>query len=189
MPRRTTRTIRTEENISMDLEGLLTLMQAFARGSTIPMNEPSQPRAQRNRRRRSNTVRRITRRAFSQNPSRILDELRENNQNAIVLNGLDNALIGISERGLAVYEKNLIIDILMTRDSMSYEDAVEFYDYNIAGLGGENMPVLVDLGWSGSEESIADNNEPSKQKKDSKKTQPDNQTNPVQDGPIESLEL
>ena len=45
-----------------------------------------------------------------------------------------------------VYDYNKIIEMFMTRDGMSYEDAQEFTDYNtVRGIAymGERKPVLV----------------------------------------------
>lgn len=114
-------------------------------------------RATRNRRPSRSRIRRITRRTFSQNPVNIRAELAERNVNAITFDGLDNALIGISEvSGLAVYERSLIIDTLINSNGLTYEDAVDFYESNIATQRGDHMPIIVDLGWGGEEASIAE---------------------------------
>ena len=50
--------------------------------------------------------------------------------------GLDEALIGIGQRFneyFLVYDEAKVLDILMTRDGMDYEDAREFYEVNIVG--------------------------------------------------------
>lgn len=74
-----------------------------------------------------------------------IDEIAEG---AIILTGLDDAIIGITEEFSSkvriLYSKNKIIDILMKRDEMSLEEALEYYDYNILGLyGGEQNPVFL----------------------------------------------
>lgn len=60
--------------------------------------------------------------------------------------GLDDAIIGVGERcgqpAILVYSHKKVIDILMTRDGMSYEEATEFFDFNIAGAWvGERTPI------------------------------------------------
>ena len=60
--------------------------------------------------------------------------------------GLDDALIGITETSphRAVYSARKIIDILIERDGMTLEGAVEFYEFNIAGAYvGEYTPIYV----------------------------------------------
>lgn len=56
---------------------------------------------------------------------------------AIMLDGLDECIIGV-HIGLAqtniIYSYGRIIHLLMRRDKMSFSDAGEFFDYNIAGL-------------------------------------------------------
>lgn len=74
-----------------------------------------------------------------------IDEIAEG---AIILTGLDDAIIGITEEFSSkvriLYSKNKIIDILMKRDEMSLEEALEYYDYNIFGLyGGEQNPIFL----------------------------------------------
>ena len=60
--------------------------------------------------------------------------------------GLDEAVIGIEySSGRLVYSKQKIIDILMSDGETSMEDALEHYDYNIAGgYVGELTPIWVD---------------------------------------------
>ena len=44
-----------------------------------------------------------------------------------------------------VYDKAKVIDILMERDEMSYEDALEFYSFNIEGAwAGRGTPIWLD---------------------------------------------
>ena len=63
--------------------------------------------------------------------------------------GLDEAIIGVATRpnmeDVLAYDVDKIIKILMKRDGMSYEDAYEFYGYNIANAWvGETTPVFID---------------------------------------------
>ena len=69
-------------------------------------------------------------------------------EGAIILDGLDEAIIGITEEfgngRRILYSKDKILDILMKRDSMTHSEAEEFYDYNILGLyAGEQNPVFL----------------------------------------------
>lgn len=75
----------------------------------------------------------------------IMDEMGES---LVLMDGMDEALIGISQRPnepmLAVYSYDSIIDVLMANDGMSYDDAVEYAEFNIccAWIGPET-PIIV----------------------------------------------
>jgi hypothetical protein len=56
----------------------------------------------------------------------------------------DEAIVGydpIDDR--FIYNEDKVIDILITKEEMSTEDAVEWYDYNIQGTQGENYPIYI----------------------------------------------
>ena len=60
--------------------------------------------------------------------------------------GLDEAIIGVGSRcgqkDVLVYDVEKVIEILMTRDGMTYEEAEEFFDFNIGGgWHGEETPI------------------------------------------------
>lgn len=67
-----------------------------------------------------------------------IEEMKEFAEGAIILDGLDDAIIGIAEEFgngyRIVYSKSKIFSILMNRDGMTEEEAIEFYEYNILGL-------------------------------------------------------
>lgn len=72
-------------------------------------------------------------------------------EEVIVFDGHDEAIVGIvhEDRELespkVVYSKQKIIQTLISRDEMSYDEAVEFYEFNIAGLyAGKGTPLLMD---------------------------------------------
>lgn len=71
-------------------------------------------------------------------------------ENAVILTGLDKAIIGIVEEfgngPRILYSKSKIIEILMERDKMDEIEAIEFYDFNILGLyAGEQNPVFLTM--------------------------------------------
>ena len=77
-------------------------------------------------------------------------DFEEYAENAVILSGLDNAIIGIVEEfgngPRILYSKSKIIEILMERDEMDEIEAIEFYDFNILGLyGGEQNPVFLTI--------------------------------------------
>ena len=61
--------------------------------------------------------------------------------------GFDDAIIGVVERiGVQAicYDQEKVIDILIERDGMTYEEAVEYFDFNIAGAWvGESTPFFL----------------------------------------------
>ena len=64
--------------------------------------------------------------------------------------GLDEAFIGIGRTFntalAAVYDSDKVIKILMTRDVMTYEEAWEFFEFNIAGAYvGESTPIFISV--------------------------------------------
>ena len=74
-----------------------------------------------------------------------IDEIAEG---AIILDGLDDAIIGVIEEfgrdNRILYSKNKIIEILSERDGMTQFESEEFYGYNILGLyAGEQNPVFL----------------------------------------------
>ena len=76
------------------------------------------------------------------------DDINEFAEGAIILDGLDDAIIGIVEEfgngPRILYSRDRILSILCERDGMSIEESVEFYDYNIVGLyAGEQNPVFL----------------------------------------------
>jgi len=76
------------------------------------------------------------------------EEVSEYNEEALIADGLDEALIGVAERinlgPVAAYSVEKIYEILMNRDGMTYEEAIEFFDFNIKGAWmGEYTPVYV----------------------------------------------
>ena len=77
-------------------------------------------------------------------------DIDEYAENAVLLTGLEEAVIGIVEEfgngPRILYSKSKILEILCKRDLMTQSDAEEFYDYNIIGLyAGEQNAVFLDL--------------------------------------------
>ena len=75
-------------------------------------------------------------------------QLAEIDQNILCADGLDEAIIGHATRcgqpTLAVYDAEKCIEILMSRDGMTREEAEEFFSFNTEGAWvGERTPVFV----------------------------------------------
>ena len=76
------------------------------------------------------------------------ESLEARNPEALFADGLDDALIGVGGQfgdTLAVYSVDRIIEIYQERDGMSWEEAWDFYLFNVAGAGvGPGGPVFVE---------------------------------------------
>ncbi len=60
--------------------------------------------------------------------------------------GYDDALIGVSEDGRAIYDYDLMVKWLVDNDNMTISDAVEWIDYNtIRALpyAGDEAPIIM----------------------------------------------
>lgn len=72
------------------------------------------------------------------------DDLFDYAEGAVLLDGLADAIIGVVEEfsgNRIIYSKSKILEIL--QKDMSYDDAIEYYYYNILGLyAGEQNPVF-----------------------------------------------
>ena len=78
----------------------------------------------------------------------ILELVEEHNPEALKADGFDDAIIGIASRcgqnDLIAYDVSKIIQILMDRDGMEYDEAQEFFEFNIIGAYmGEHTPIFI----------------------------------------------
>lgn len=72
--------------------------------------------------------------------------LADANPEALLADGFEEALVGIARRcgkpALAVYDYELAIEVLIQRDGMDYDEAVEFLEFNTVGAWvGEGTPL------------------------------------------------
>jgi hypothetical protein len=77
-----------------------------------------------------------------------IDDISEINPDALLCDGFDEAIIGMAERinlgPVVAYDVQKIIEIMVERDGMTYEEAYEFYDFNIVGSWmGDFTPVFI----------------------------------------------
>ena len=77
-------------------------------------------------------------------------DINEYAEGAVLLDGLEDAILGIVEEfgngRRILYSRAKIIQILCERDSMTEEEAQEFYEFNILGLhAGEQNAVFLDI--------------------------------------------
>jgi|GEM_PF-905144 len=72
-------------------------------------------------------------------------------ESLMLADDLDEAFIGVGKRcnqpTIAVYSHERIMDILVERDGMDYDEAAEFIDYNIIGgwHGPQTPLVLIEI--------------------------------------------
>jgi hypothetical protein len=66
----------------------------------------------------------------------------------LVADGFEDAFIGIGRqfnRSIAVYDRQKCIDILINRDGMDFEQAEEYFQYNVQGAYvGEDTPIFME---------------------------------------------
>ena len=71
------------------------------------------------------------------------------NDEALFADGFEDALIGVGvifNRSLATYDMRKCLDILVNRDGMTEEEAVEYFEFNVTGsYVGENTPIFVEV--------------------------------------------
>ena len=76
------------------------------------------------------------------------DLLYQLSPDVIVADGFEDALIGVGQqfnKAMAVYDRQKCIEILMERDGMSEEEAVEYFEYNVTGAWvGEYTPIFLE---------------------------------------------
>ena len=62
---------------------------------------------------------------------------------AIRFDDLDYAIVGTDNNGLLVYDYDRMIECFMTDSEMTFDEAVEWIDYNVMGvMGGQGFTVL-----------------------------------------------
>ena len=78
----------------------------------------------------------------------LIETLEEENPEAIVYDGADEAIMGLvyhdDKPPIIAYSYSKWIKMLMDRDGMSEDEAVEYFDYNVDGLIlGDNQPIII----------------------------------------------
>lgn len=61
----------------------------------------------------------------------------------LIADGFDEAIIGIDPNQMRlIYSVTRCLEILVTRDNMSLEDAIEYFSFNVSGAYvGEKTPI------------------------------------------------
>jgi len=80
--------------------------------------------------------------------SEVKKRIKEVNPEAIVWDGLDDAIVGYGgafDQCVVIYRRQTILYILMRDNDWSYAEAIEWYEYNIkGGYLGVNTPIVVE---------------------------------------------
>ena len=76
------------------------------------------------------------------------DYLEDMDESTLLMDGFEDAFLGFSRRinepVLAVYSYDKMVEVLMTRDGMDYDEATEYIDFNCVGAWvGEQTPIIV----------------------------------------------
>ena len=85
-------------------------------------------------------------------PKEIREHLAEINEEAIIYDNLEEALVGIGHRfgmqGIAIYDLDKVFKELekMLGPECSQEDVIEYFDYNVMGTwAGEYTPIFIEV--------------------------------------------
>lgn len=66
----------------------------------------------------------------------------------LTADGFDSCLIGKDTKDRAIYDADAMIDVLVSRDDMSRDEAEEYFWFNIEGsYMGEDTPIYVFLNY------------------------------------------
>ena len=76
------------------------------------------------------------------------DEIAEINPEALLCDGFDDAIIGLAERPnlgpVVAYSVSKMLEVMVTRDGMTYEEAMEYLDFNVlCAWHGEYTPIYI----------------------------------------------
>jgi len=89
-----------------------------------------------------NTIDKI-RKIRSERSEQLKETIAEYNPEALFADGHDHAIMGYSIDGRVIYSSNQIIGKLIN-EGMTEEEAIEFFDFNIAGaFVGEYTPIYM----------------------------------------------
>ena len=75
-------------------------------------------------------------------------DVEHKDKRPIFYDGFDDAIIGVTQRmneePLVAYSVDKMVEIMVERDGMTHEDAVEYFDFNIGGGWiGPNTPMFI----------------------------------------------
>ena len=84
-------------------------------------------------------------------PEEIKEHLAEINEEAIIYDNLDEALVGIGHRfgmdGIAIYDMDKVFKCLEKElgPDVTGDEVIEYFDYNVIGTwAGEHTPMFIE---------------------------------------------
>ena len=76
--------------------------------------------------------------------SELLETISEFNPEAKLADGFDDSILGYDTKGRVIYSVNSILDTLVNRDGMDYDEAQEYFGFNIeCAYVGEYTPIYM----------------------------------------------
>ena len=74
----------------------------------------------------------------------IIEEIRHLlDDEAIILDGLDEAIMGYSQDGLLIYGYDLMLNLFMKQNEWTQLEAEEWIDFNVLGLLNNGLGFVV----------------------------------------------
>ena len=72
------------------------------------------------------------------------ESIAEFNPEAKLADGFEDSILGYDTKGRVIYSVAMMLDTLVERDGMSYEDASEYFSFNIeCAYVGEHTPIYM----------------------------------------------
>ena len=76
--------------------------------------------------------------------SELLETISEFNPEAQLADGFNDSILGYDTKGRVIYSINSILDTLVNRDGMDYDEAQEYFGFNIdCAYVGEYTPIYM----------------------------------------------
>jgi len=76
--------------------------------------------------------------------SELLESISEFNPEAKLADGFNDSILGYDTKGRVIYSVNSILDTLVNRDGMDYDEAQEYFGFNIeCAYIGEYTPIYM----------------------------------------------
>lgn len=76
--------------------------------------------------------------------SELLESITEFNPEAKLADGFNDSILGYDTKGRVIYSVNSILDTLVNRDGMDYDEAQEYFGFNIeCAYVGDYTPIYM----------------------------------------------
>ena len=74
----------------------------------------------------------------------IVERVADRSPESVVIDGFDAAIIGTSQGDKLIYDREVMIDVLVDRDGMTYDEAHEFLAFNVESSVTEESVIILD---------------------------------------------